>query len=97
MSVVAQWVERHFCAAHEGDGVMHGHTWVVRAYWSYDGADIRERAERLAPWIEKLDHSTLPADLSRSEQIAAWIGVAVNAKRVEVWREREGYGATWTA
>lgn len=97
MSGLVQWVERHFSAAHEGDGVMHGHTWIVRVYWPDTGADIRERAERLSPWIAKVDHSTLPPKLSRSEDLAAWFGVAVDAVKVEVWREREGYGATWTA
>lgn len=95
--MLSQWVERHFSAAHEGDGVMHGHTWVVRAYWPYDGADIRERANALDADVRQLDHSTLPSNLSRAEELAEWFGEGLKAARVEVWREREGYGATWTA
>jgi hypothetical protein len=94
---VMQWAEKHFCASHEGDGVVHGHTWVVRAYWPYAGADIRDRVERLATWVAKVDHTILPPTLTRSEELAAWFGVAVDAARVDVWREREGCGATWRA
>lgn len=78
---------------------MHGHTWRVRAHWAYQPLelDVVERKAALAHALAKLDHSELPDDLTRAEQIAEWIGVRVNACRVDVSREAEGLGATWTA
>lgn len=96
--MITQSAETHFSAAHRGgDGQMHGHTWRVRATWPYRGQDIDEQRERLIVGVSQLDHSELPPDLTRAEQIAHWIGLRVDACRVDVWREAEGLGATWRA
>ncbi len=46
-----------------------------------------------------LDHTELPRHLSRAEDIATWLGEMLGGGpvKVEVWREAEGMGATWTA
>ena len=97
--MLSQWVERHFCAAHESDdGKLHGHTWVVRVYWPYDDTDVLVRATALERYVAKVDHTVLPNDLRRAEELAGFFAAAVDGvTRVDVWREREGYGATWTA
>lgn len=96
--MLSQWVDGFFCAAHKGgDGRLHGHTWRVRVFWDYAGADILVQQAKLREALSYLDHSELPENLSRAEDIAADIGRGLFAQRVEIWREAEGLGATWTA
>ena len=96
MSVMS-WADTHISAAHKGDdGVMHGHTWRVRAFWTYAGQsaiDLKGCLERCA---SELDHRVLAHELRRAEQLAGYIGRVTEAVRVDVWREPEGMGATWT-
>lgn len=96
---VLSWADTHICAAHKGDdGVMHGHTWRVRAFWKYTGASVVELKSVLDHvCFVSFDHQELPDHLRRAEDIAACIGGLVEAARVDVWREPEGMGATWTA
>jgi len=97
MSVLS-WADTHICAAHKGDdGVMHGHTWRVRAFWQYDERPIQHRKRFLERTCWTMDHTALPDNLRRAEDIAAHIGGLVAAVRVDVWRDPEGMGATWTA
>jgi hypothetical protein len=100
MPDVLSWADTHICAAHKGDdGVMHGHTWRVRAYWNYTGASVVGLKALLVDRVcfASLDHQELPDDVRRAEDLAAYIGRLVEAVRVDVWREPEGMGATWTA
>jgi hypothetical protein len=91
------WVDTHLCAAHKGDdGVMHGHTWRVRAFWNYTGQSAVDLKDRLERCRRELDHKVLPHELRRAEQLAGYFGRVTEAVRVDVWREAEGMGATWT-
>lgn len=96
---VESWVETHISAAHapEDGGPLHGHTWKIRATWLYGGesaVDLKAKLERVC---RELDHTLLPARLSRAESIAVYLGDLLRAKRIDVWREADGMGATWTA
>jgi len=94
---VLSWADTHLCAAHKGDdGVMHGHTWRVRAYWLYQGRSAVDLKLVLERACRTLDHSVLPEHLRRAEDLAGYIGDLISAARVDVWREPEGLGATWT-
>ena len=91
------WADTHISAAHRGDDdVMHGHTWRVRAFWEYAGKSIVDLKLVLERVCRTLDHKVLPEHLRRAEDMAGYIGDLVDADRVDVWREVEGMGATWT-
>ncbi len=89
------WADTHICAAHMGDdGKPHGHTWKVRAHWRYTGVSIVYLKAGLEKACEEFDHGALPNQLRRAEDLAEHIGKAVDAARVDVWRDAEGMGAT---
>lgn len=91
------WADTHICAAHMGDGgTLHGHTWKVRAHWPYQRMSIVHLKAGLEEACKQFDHETLPNQLRRAEDLAERIGLDVGAVRVDVWREPEGMGATWT-
>lgn len=91
------WADTHISAAHCGDdGVMHGHTWRVRAFWNYTGQSALDLKARLERCCDELDHTVLVHELRRAEQLAGYIGRVTEAVRVDVWREAEGMGASWT-
>ena len=95
---VRSWVETHFSAAHrDGDGPIHGHTWRVRATWGYRGDSATDLKAALTEACSAFDHHTLPDHLSRAEQLAEHLGGVLRAARIDVWRDAEGMGATWTA
>lgn len=94
---ILTWAETYICSAHKGDdGVMHGHTWRVRAHWDYAGACVDDFKLKLKAAVAPLDHALLPDALRRAEDLAAYLGDLVGARRVDVWRDAEGMGATWT-
>lgn len=97
MSILS-WADSYICSAHKGDnGNMHGHTWRVRAYWPYakqSAEDLKDKLERVCK--RELDHVVLAHELRRAEDLAGYIGRVLEAVRVDVWREPEGMGATWT-
>jgi hypothetical protein len=97
MPDVLSWAETYLCAAHKGDdGVMHGHTWRVRAYWNYTGQSAVDTKAALVAACRWFDHGVLPDRLRRAEDLAAHLGLHMGAQRIDVWREPEGMGATWT-
>lgn len=94
---ITSWADVYICAAHKGDdGVMHGHTWRVRAFWNYAGACVDDLKIKLQTAVTPLDHAVLPDALRRAEDLASHLGGLTDACRVDVWREAEGMGATWT-
>lgn len=97
MSVLS-WAETHISAAHHPKGrqQLHGHTWRVRAWWRYDGSDAVELRKALMEACAPLDHALLPDNLTRAEEIAEHLGHSLRADRVDVWRDAEQMGATWT-
>jgi 6-pyruvoyl-tetrahydropterin synthase len=86
-------------AAHYSrDGVLHGHTWQVVAWWHANGdvilsADRRKRM--LAEYLQKFDHSILPDELAWGEDLAERIGLDMRAAAVDVSRPLEGIYAKW--
>lgn len=91
------WAETHICAAHRGDDdALHGHTWMVRAHWTYAGKSIVDLKVILERVCRTLDHKVLPEHVRRAEDMAGYIGDLIGAVKVEVWRQAEGMGATWT-
>lgn len=76
---------------------MHGHTWIVRAFWPADGSDALIRQAQLREVLAELDHRILPPELSRAENIAGWICARIAAAAVDINRGPEGLGALWIA
>jgi len=92
-----QWAEHFICAAHRSPlGVMHGHTWKVRAYWSHI-IDAEDRKAQLIAACETRCHTVLDGPEANAEGLAKMIAAELSADRVDVWREAEGLGATWSA
>lgn len=99
MAEVLTGVSGHFSAAHKStDGVLHGHTWKVLAWFKTPGrADAACYKAALDHLLKVWDHSELPESLSWAEEIAAAVGKLANCVEVTVSRELEGYYARWTA
>lgn len=90
------WADGHVSAAHrDPTGKLHGHTWRVRAFWPA-GQDAVALQARLRAVLAEFDHAELPEGLIWAEDFAPEIGRRVGAARVDVWREPEGLGATWS-
>lgn len=88
----------YICAAHRSDeGEMHGHTWRVFAYWTYEGRSVVDLKLILERVCRTLDHKVLPEHLRRAEDLAGHIGDLVGAVKVRIVREAEGMEAEWTA
>lgn len=98
-STVLTGVSGHFSAAHRSsDGVLHGHTWKVTAWFKTPGrADATCYKASLDALLRTWDHSELPEHLSWAEDIAAAVGNLVNCVEVTVSRDLEGFHARWTA
>lgn len=93
--MVEQWAQHYICAAHRSPtGVMHGHTWKVRATWSAI-INVEDRKSALVDACAKRCHGVLEAGEGSAEGLAKAIGAELSADRVEVWREAEGLGAVW--
>lgn len=98
MHLKLQSAKAHFCAAHvNAEGSVHGHSYQAVAYWLDDGADVMPKARKLRAMCDALDHKPLPLHLTRGEDIAAWLGDAIGAIRVDVERPLEGLGGHWIA
>jgi hypothetical protein len=69
---------------------------MVRAYWEYSGKSIVDLTMILERVCRKLDHTVLPDHLRRAEDMAGYIGDLVGAAKIEVRRDAERMGATWT-
>jgi len=91
------WAESHISAAHRDEsGNLHGHTWRVRAFWVYDNSSVERRRDQLADVCGLFDHTTLPDNLSRAEELADHIGRRMGCSSVEIWRDAERVGCRWT-
>lgn len=88
-----------FCAAHRdtGNGVLHGHTWEVIAWFTgRSNAVLRQR--QLAAILETIDHTELPNELAWGEDIARYIAERFNDKScvaVDLSRPSERIYARW--
>lgn len=94
-------VSGHFSAAHRvrpDAEHFHGHTWTVRAWVCAEGYDAVALKRDLEDVLADLDHSELPDDLSRGEDIAVHVGRMLRGcVEVEVGRTHEGIFARWRA
>lgn len=82
-----------FCAAHR-DPVrhqLHGHSYEVMAWWPVDGGyDACVLQDRLRGALVGIDHTTLPDEITRAEDIARLIGSRLEgAIRVDISRPIE--------
>ena len=83
-------------AAHTDDeGKMHGHTWVIKAWWKYNNQDALQLKSLLKIALENLDHTILPDNLRSGEALAIWLGHRLGCDEVFVEREAEGIFACW--
>jgi len=93
--MMLQYADAVISCAHEAHGgVMHGHSYRVRAFWDTI-IDVTARKSALLHACAVLDHTTLPVYLTRAEQIAENIGDSLDCCSVEVSRPLEGLGARW--
>ena len=90
-------VKHHISAAHraKGGGPLHGHTWRISVTWVYTGQCAEDLKMGIILACRNLDHNTLPDELARGEDLAQHLGQKLDAHRVEVSREAEGFGAEW--
>ena len=86
-------VEGHFSAAHRApDGQMHGHTWIIRAWFETpERADAHLYRAALHEILRQWDHTTLPDELAWGEDIGRAVITLCNCVRVEVMRPTEGF------
>ncbi len=79
-----------FSAAHRSlDGVMHGHTWRVVAWWEgFPDATVKQA--ELIKYLTVFDHTVLLENQSWAEYLAQSIMVGMQCARVEVSRPLEG-------
>ena len=76
-----------------GGGPLHGHSYEVTA-WFDGGQDAVPLKARLKAVVDELDHTELGDDLTRAEDIGAWIGARLpGCKIVDVNRPLEGFFA----
>lgn len=98
-------VSTHICCAHTGaDGRLHGHTWVITAWfpWGAGANALGECAsflkDRLLRACEPFDHAELLYELSTGEGIIeALIEALPDAVAIEAARPPEGIFARWIA
>ena len=91
-------VSTHICCAHTGaDGRLHGHTWVITA-WFPAGQCALDLKSRLVEACAPFDHAELLYELSTGEGIAAALAKALpDAIEIEADRKAEGINVRWRA
>ena len=76
-----------------GGGPLHGHSYEIVA-WFDGGQDAVPLKAALKAVLAELDHADMPNDLSRAEDMGAWIGARLpGCKVVDVNRPLEGFYA----
>lgn len=86
------------CAAHKSlDGVLHGHTWEITAWWQNDSymVDAEHRQAQLNEFLRHFDHTELPHELLWGELLAEHIGTHIKCDAVDVRRPLERIYARW--
>ena len=86
-------------AAHNSrEGVLHGHTWEVTAWW-LEGRDALDLQAELQRYLRAFDHTMLGDGTAWGEALAKSILVGLQCQRVEVRRplERLYAMAEWRA
>ena len=95
MSRVLTGVGACLSAAHRSpDGVVHGHTWEIVAWW-FAIEDATKLQSRLVECLAQWDHGMLPDALAWGESLATIIGRELNCYAVDVSRPSERIFARW--
>lgn len=77
-------------AAHRSrEGLMHGHTWLIKAWWQ-GTPDAVERQVMLRNYLSRFDHSVLPDELAWAEALGEKVLTDLGCVKVEVERPLEG-------
>ena len=77
------------CAAHRSrEGVMHGHTWEITAWW-YGCPDAVEKRAELEKYLSVFDHTVLADGIAWAECLGEAIINGMGCERVEVRRPLE--------
>ena len=81
-------------------GQMHGHTWLVTAWWPREPGqrprDVRHLRAMLQDELAALDHTVLPDHVAWAEDLAEYLLGVLGCSTVEVSRPLEGlYAKAW--
>lgn len=77
-------------AAHRSrEGLMHGHTWLIKAWWQ-GTPDAVERQMTLRNYLSRFDHSVLPDELAWAEAFGEQVLTDLGCVKVEIERPLEG-------
>jgi 6-pyruvoyl-tetrahydropterin synthase len=77
-------------AAHRSrEGVMHGHTWEIIAWWEA-GEDALVLQQRLRDYLKIFDHTVLGDDIAWGEALGTAMIHGLDCVEVEVRRPLEG-------
>jgi hypothetical protein len=77
-------------AAHRSrEGVLHGHTWTIRAWWTGEPDAVQKQAE-LRKYLAVFDHTVLADGIAWGEHLGRAILLGMGCERVEVSRPAEG-------
>ncbi len=68
---------------------LHGHSYAVTCWFVADGRDATVLQEKLRVVLTAWDHTTLPDDLSRAEDLAAAIMHVMDCEGVDISRPLE--------
>lgn len=79
-----------FSAAHRSrEGVLHGHTWQITAWWENE-PDAVEKQRALREYLTVFDHTVLADGVAWAECLARTILYGMKCCKVEVSRPLEG-------
>lgn len=79
-----------FSAAHRStEGVLHGHTWQITAWWD-DGPDAVQKQKELKGYLTIFDHTVLADNVAWGECLGRAILHGMECCKVEVSRPLEG-------
>jgi len=85
-------------AAHRSrEGNLHGHTWLVVAWWPFsEDISAESRKAALIDYLSFFDHSLLADAVAWGEDLAERIGQDLVAVAVDVSRPLEGIYGRWS-
>lgn len=88
--IILTGVEAVLSTAHRSrDGVLHGHTWMVRAWWTGEPDAVQKQAD-LREYLAVFDHTVLADGIAWAEHLGRAILHGMECERVEVSRPLEG-------
>ena len=76
-------------AHHSKDGRLHGHTWLIKAWWQ-GAPDAVERQTMLRNYLLRFDHGVLPDELAWAEALGEKVLTDLGCVKVKVERPLEG-------